>query len=219
MNRSWDDDGDPLAALRAGDPVPFEEFVRAEATTLFAFFQRLGADLHEAEDLTQDVFVKLYRTADRYAPSERFTAFCFRVARNAWIDRRRRVALRPRALGQGGAEDDSRRAPGEAVVRSEELGGVRREPAPSIPDALSVAEDARRLRRALAELSEHHRVVFELGALQELSYAEVGSLLDVPVGTVKSRMFYALRRLRDLLAPGDQPARLGGGARPEEGAG
>ena len=65
-------------------------------------------------------------------------------------------------------------------------------------------EEVARLRSALAELSEPHRIVFELGVVQELPYADISEALDIPVGTVKSRMFHAVRKLRAVLEPQEQ---------------
>ena len=186
MKDRWEDERDPLAALRAGDPGPFEAFVADETRTFLAFFLRLGARQEEAEDLTQDVFLKLYRSSEGYQARERFVPFAFRVARNAWIDRRRRAAARPRVA----EETEDGRAPLVEEVPTTEGNPER---------GLVQREGADRVRRALGELSESHRAVFELGVLQELSYAEIAEVLSIPVGTVKSRMFHAVRRLRDIL--------------------
>jgi RNA polymerase sigma-70 factor (ECF subfamily) len=189
LNGTWDSDRDPLVALRAGDPAPFEAFVAAEGRTFLGFFRRLGASASEAEDLAQEVFLKLFRHADTYTPSGRFEAFAFRIARNAWIDRARRRAARPRLV-----TGDAGEGAGDGLLDSE------RAPGPG-PEALAARhEEAGRVRRALARLSDAHRMVFELGVVQELPYAEVARLLEVPEGTVKSRMFHAVRRLRELLA-------------------
>ena len=64
---------------------------------------------------------------------------------------------------------------------------------------LSRTEEVERLRVALASLPDHHRLVFELGVVQELPYAEIGEILEIPVGTVKSRMFHAVRKLQEAL--------------------
>ncbi len=191
------DECDPLAALLAGDPQPFEDFVRRELRTFLGFFIRLGAGRGEAEDLTQELFLKLYQQSlyqqgQTYRPQGRFRAYAFRVARNLWVDRRRRTALRRDTVGEGlpGAGEDS-------------AGGVlARTPDPAASDPaleLDRREEVARLRAALAELGEHHRIVFELGVIQGLPYQEIAGVLGIPVGTVKSRMFHAVRRLQMLL--------------------
>ena len=188
LTPGWDLPTDPLAALRAGDPAPFESYVRASAERLAGFFRRQGASLEEAEDLTQDVFMKLHQNAPRYRPEERFRSFCLRVARNVWIDAQRRQSARPRPASLDQELEDEGTAFGEALAAG----------LPSPAETAELREDALRMGLALAQLPEHHRLVFELGAVQELSYAEIGSILAIPVGTVKSRMFHAVRRLREL---------------------
>ncbi len=171
---------DPLLALQQGDPAPFEQFVRTHGRTLIAFFRQRGATPSRSEDLAQEVFLKLYQGAARYQPEERFNSYCFRVARNAWIDECRRSGARPESAQEG-------RAGATAEPAAEEVD----------PAAGLVAEEEERdLQRLLAGLPEAHRAVFELAVLGELGYAEIGALLGIPVGTVKSRMFYAVRRLR-----------------------
>ena len=191
----WDLPSDPIAALRDGNPGPFEAFVRDHARSLFAFFRRQGAGMHEAEDLVQEVFLKLHHHAPRYRPQERFPAFCMRVARNVLIDHRRRKAARiPGPTGPAGATDA-----GAASVEPRPA-PVSQEP----PRRAELVEEVARLRAAVAGLPEHQRAVFELGVVEELAYAEIGSLLDIPVGTVKSRMFHAVRSLRRLLGEEDE---------------
>src|SRR5262245_21334941 len=172
---------DPLIALRAGNPAPFEEFVRAWARNLTAFFCHQGAAPSRAEDLAQETFLKLYQSAGRYRPSERFTAYCFRTARNVWIDECRRSAARVD------------RAPNrEAQRASVEVLGVHAAPGAG----LLFEEEERSLRALLGALPAGQRRVLELALLGELTYAEIAALLSIPVGTVKSRMFHAVRRLR-----------------------
>lgn len=185
---------DPLAALVAGDPGPFEAFVTAETPLLLCFFQHLGARRAEAEDLTQDTFVKLFETADQYRPDGRFRGWAYRVARNAWIDRTRRASHAPRLVDDGGA-------PGTGAS-GEGGNGLAHVLDPSAVDPAAAAEQqegAGRVARALAALPEHHRLAFELGVVRELPYSDVALALDIPVGTVKSRVFHAVRRLRELL--------------------
>jgi RNA polymerase sigma-70 factor (ECF subfamily) len=197
----WDAIGDPLAALRDGDPLVFESFVRTEAGTFAGWFRRQGASPEEAEDLTQEVFVRLVRGAPRYEAQDRLEAFCFRTARNVWIDRRRADNVRRRTGGVGGTG-----GAGDATL--EDLPG--REPEPEEPAARN--EEARRALACIARLPEGQRQVFELGVVQELPYADIARLLSIPVGTVKSRMFHAVERLRALLDRPENSSDHGGGS-------
>ncbi len=184
MKGTWDHDRDPLVALSHGQPGLFEAFVRSEATTLIGFFQRLGESRVEAEDLTQEVFLKLYRHAASYQPQGTFEAFAMRIARNGWIDRRRRDAARVSA--RAGSALDAEPAEPTAPRAEPERRLLRREARAS-------------LARALARLSANHALIFEMAVVQALPYPEIARELGIPVGTVKSRVFHALRYLRDEL--------------------
>lgn len=191
MKGHWEADRDPLVALQQGDPAPFEAFVRSELSTLLAFFGHLGAERTEAEDLAQEVFVKLYKSAPGYEPRAAFASYALRVARNAWIDRRRRRATRP----GGQSLDDATPEHADSAPLSDRLAA----PATDVVAIAALAEDRVRLRRAIAQLPPAHAVVFDLAVLRETPYADVAQALDIPIGTVKSRVFNALRKLRDIL--------------------
>ena len=190
--------GDPLVALRGGDPGPFEAYVASEAGRFMGFFGRLGATRSEAEDLVQETFLKLFRLASQhaagadYAAQGRFDAYAFRVARNVWIDRSRRRAAQPAHSGQDATE---------LPIATD----ARRETAapPTAEAQLELEEESDRVRQAVSALPETHRLVFELGVVQELPYGEIASALEIPVGTVKSRMFNAVKRVRAALEGAD----------------
>ncbi len=189
MKGIWDFDRDPLAALGKGNPGPFEDFVRTETATLVGFFRRLGAGRAEAEDLTQDVFLKLFRSVPTYEPRGAFDAYALRVARNAWVDRRRRRAARPatRSLHPQPDREGGGLEPDLAAVDAgpEQQAGQR--------------EELQRLERAVRSLPERQLEIFELAVVQGLAYARISELLGIPLGTVKSRVFHAVRRLRETL--------------------
>jgi len=182
----WQLPCDPLLALQQGDPGPFESFVRLHARTMMAFFRQRGARPARCEDLAQEVFLKLHQGVARYRPEERFSSFCFRIARNVWIDECRRAGVRPEPAR--GDEGDEGAAPEPVAPPLDPTAG------------LVEAEEGLAVQRLLATLPEAHRAVFELAVLGELGYGEIAARLAIPVGTVKSRMFYAVRRLREELA-------------------
>ena len=186
MKKSWDGEQDALAARAAGDPELFEAFVRTEMVTLLGFFRRLGGSQDEIEDLVQDTIVKLFRSANMYSSSDRFEAYVFRAARNVWIDSRRRAGVRGAVAAK--ADDD-----GADFLPNFEGG----EPEPF--EQIEAMERSEILMRAVQKLDDAHRIVFELGVIQGLSYTEVSDIAGVPVGTIKSRVHNAVRKLRDML--------------------
>jgi len=189
---SWDGTQDPLAALRAGRPAPFEDFVRSETRTFLSYFVRLGASRAEAEDLAQETFLKLFRSAASSAATSydvrgQFSGYAFRVARNVWIDRLRRT----RGAGPGPAGDLA-----DAQVHTDH----RLDRRPAAPDeGMLQRESAQVVRDAVASLSEGHRAVFDLAVVEELPYQAIAEALEIPLGTVKSRMHSAVARVREAL--------------------
>jgi RNA polymerase sigma-70 factor (ECF subfamily) len=155
-----------------GNPDAFSELVRRHQGPLMNFFRRTGVST-EAEDLAQQAFLRLYRYRNRYRPTARFTTFLYLVARQVRTDalrRRKRAAdLVAGMANMEFANEGPSSAQDEATARMEE---------------------------ALRKLPGRMRDVVVLGILQGLGYEEIGAVLRIPVGTVKSRMFNALRRMR-----------------------
>jgi RNA polymerase sigma-70 factor (ECF subfamily) len=166
-----------------GDREAFTEIVRRHQRSLLNFFRRSGV-YTDAEDLVQQTFVRLYRYRDRYRPSAKLTTFLFLLARQVWIDeiRRRQRAERLRQ-------------------------GLEAEPLPEPADARPPEHGRIDVERALAALPEGLRVVVVMAVYERLPYAEIAAALQIPVGTVKSRMFNALRLLRRVMEdrPGEKP--------------
>jgi len=178
---------DPLVRFRNGDPQAFEDLTASMGPRLLGFFQRCGAGPGLAEDLTQHVFLRVLQGIGRYRATGRWESWLLRIARNLWIDHCRR--RRPISSGTALEETpDSSPGPSERASRSER---------------------ADRIREIFAELDPASRELLELTVFQQLPYRDVADLLGIPVGTVKSRVFYTLRRMReraDALAPDPKPS-------------
>lgn len=180
---------DLLARFRDGDARAFQELFDAYGEKLVHFFYRLCWDRDRAEDFTQDLFLRLLRRASAYRPEGRLATFIFRVATNLWIDYYRASRPLPRlySLDQPLLDETP------AVAWS------CRDRGPDPVGAAIVDEEKERLRTALDALNEPHRLVLELAVYQELPYGEISDILDIPVGTVKSRMFNTVRALKERL--------------------
>ena len=167
--------------LRAGsddDEAAFAILVERYQNVLLNLFLRKGVTLSDGEDLAQRTFLRLWRYRTRYTPQAKFTTFLFMLAIQEATDFFR-AAARRRSLEEGFAAEL------EAAASAR----------PEAP-----ATDGADVRRAVARLPDGLRDVVELGVFQDLPYAEVASILGIPRGTVKSRMFHALKRLKEMIA-------------------
>ncbi len=140
---------------------------------LLNFFWRQGVEYSEGEDLVQETYLRLWEYRDRYQPTAKLSTFLFMIARQVRIDALRRQARR----------------------ESREESWGRDRPEAETPRSPGVKED---VRWAVSKLSEPLREVVELGVFQDLPYAEVAAALSIPVGTVKSRMSAAIRKLKEI---------------------
>lgn len=184
-------DVDLLALYREGDASAFRQLVDVYRDRMLQFFYRLCWDRDRAEDLTQELFLKLLLGSRRYRPEGRLSTFVYRVATNLWIDHYRQTKPRPRFYSY-----DQVTLPGadEGAAPREYAG-----PGPTPVQQLSDGEEKAALRTALESLTEPHRIVFELAVYQQRPYNEISELLDIPVGTVKSRMHNTVQALKRLL--------------------
>lgn len=185
----WRDDPDVglMLRVREGDDAAFGQLVERYSGRVFGFFCRCLGDHQEAEDLTQEVLLRLFRSRQRYQPRARFSTWIFHimqnVARNALRFRRRHPSVRlPDA---GGEHLHSPRA-----VASD---------APSRP--LERAELAEVVRAAIADLGERQRLALELHQFQEQTYAQVAAQLDMTPKAAKSLLYRARNHLRIRLTP------------------
>jgi RNA polymerase sigma-70 factor (ECF subfamily) len=176
------DDFALMAALREGDEDAFRALSERWRARLVNFFRGLGADLHGAEDCAQEALLRVYRYRAAYRPDHPFPAFLFTLARRSFLDWRRK----------------SSRHEGRAASFEDEAG-----PAAARGDPVADAAERVDLAEAVARLPRRLRDVVELGAIRGLPYHQVALLLGLPVGTVKSRMFHAVRQLRTLLGEAD----------------
>ncbi|MCB9919596.1 MAG: sigma-70 family RNA polymerase sigma factor [Planctomycetes bacterium] len=182
-------DRDLLLDFQRGEKGAFDRIVGRYEAPLWRFFYRLCWDQGRAEDFVQDVFLKVYRTAHRYESRGKLSTFLYRIATNRWIDHWRQMRPRPTLFSLEGCERD------EDVAIVDRVAAPQHDPR----EALEEDQEKQRLRQALERLTLPHRLVFELAVYQNLPYPEIGELLDIPVGTVKSRMHNATRALKELL--------------------
>jgi len=182
-----DEDTALMLRVRNGDHAAFSTLMRTYEKKVLNFFCRMGVQ-GDAEDLTQQTFLRLYRYRDRYEARAKVSTFLFLIARQVWIDELRRRTRRKKLL-------DS--------LAQERQGDTARSAADEV-----AATGTTDLQEALKTLPETMRLVIELGVYQDLPYSDIAQILKIPEGTVKSRMFNALAQLRRLFGhPGTKNKR------------
>jgi RNA polymerase sigma-70 factor, ECF subfamily len=181
---------DLLLAFQLGDRGAFDAIVLQYQAPLTRFFFRLCWDRDRAEDFAQDVFLKVLRGARNYKPQGKLSTFLFKIATNRWIDHYRSLKPRPRLRSLDFVQEEEDSPMGDRIPS--EIGD---------PSAvLEEDQEKLRLRQAIHRLSLPHRLVFELAVYQNLPYSQISELLEIPEGTVKSRMHNATKALKSLLS-------------------
>ncbi len=168
---------DDLQLAQAGDSRAFARIVGLHAKTMWLSARALCRDEHEAEDLAQETFVEAWKSLSRFDGRCQITTWLFGILRHRFLKSRRK----PRPLP---SSDDV------------ECANPRASAALSPEKQAQQSEDAERLRHLLHELSDQHRVILELRFLAGATLEEIATLIDCPLGTVKSRLHHALEKLR-----------------------
>jgi RNA polymerase sigma-70 factor (ECF subfamily) len=175
---------DELLAIRCqmGDPDGFEDLIRRWNGPLWRYLRRLAGNEQDAQELLQDVWIRVLRGMARLRDASKLRAWLFAIARRAAMD-----ALRAQY----------------AAPRNEDVSGLD-PPAPDVHDTLH--EDLDAVEQELQRLPVIEREVLTLFYLDELSLGEVADVLAIPVGTVKSRLFRARQLLRRELTQKGTPS-------------
>ncbi len=187
-----DPDAALMVAFQRGDASAFRALFQKHGRSMIAFCHHFVRDAGRAEELAQDVFLKLHRSAARYAPTARFRTFLYRIASNHCLNELRRGeygALRGGAAGGDGSP--------AAPTDPDALAG----PAPTPEEHARGAALARALQELLLELPEKQRAAFVLARLEGLPYGEVAEVLETTVPAVKSLVHRATVAAAAALAP------------------
>jgi RNA polymerase sigma-70 factor (ECF subfamily) len=174
-----------LRRVQSGDPRAFRELVRKHQDRVYSLALRMLGDAHEAEDVSQDVFLSAHKHLTRFRGECRISTWLYRVTRNHCLNRLKYLERRE-------TESDSARP--EADLAQTEMPLLTQ---PDRPDrALLGAEERMHVHAALRHLSAEHRLLVVLRDIEGLSYEDIARIAELPAGTVKSR----LHRARSALA-------------------
>ena len=172
------EDDELVARVRAGETRHFAELVTRYQDPVYAMCLRFLGDRTEAEDVAQEVFLRVHRGLSSFKGEARFSTWLYRITWNLcadWLRRNRKPARSISSIEAVGDLSDGRVDLEKGVLDAEEQGMVR---------------------QALEELDEIYRSVIILLYYQKLSYEQIAAVLDVPVKTVETRLYRARRLLR-----------------------
>jgi RNA polymerase sigma-70 factor (ECF subfamily) len=164
-----------MVAFSKGSSCAFDELFSRYKQPIYGFFRRRVAESTLADELTQETFVALLRAATRYQPRALFRTYLYAIGFKILRTHRRKAAFRATLFGQRNSAPD-----------------------PSKRDA---TESGLWVRRAVEKLEAMDREILLLREFEHLTYTEIADLLQLPLNTVRSRLFRARTALRDLLEP------------------
>ncbi len=184
------DEASLVARCREGDRAAFGDFVRAFQDRVFGVCLRISGDRNDAADATQETFVRALESIARFDERAAVFTWLYRIAVNLAIDQRRR-------RGRGGVVPlDGRRGRDNSAGS---LGDRLAADGPGPDERLHATEREAAVAKAIVELDEEQRVVVVLRDIDGLDYAQIAEVLQLPVGTVKSRLFRGRMMLKEKL--------------------
>lgn len=184
-----------VARVRKGDMQAFGLLVAKYQDRIYNLIFRLCGNAADAEELAQETFLKAMEKIGQFRGSSRFYTWLFRIAANLAISSRRRGGrIKFHSLASGGPWDGE----GDPQATLEARLSDRREVQPH--QAAAAAETAQAVLRALEELDEEARLVVVLRDVEDMDYSQIAEVLDLPAGTVKSRLHRARCLLKEKLA-------------------
>jgi len=168
--------------VRWGDELAFAELYRRYYRKLMNFFYGMSRNVQISEDLCQETFLRLWRLRGRYTASGSFPAYLFAFARNVWLEKQRKTKRRRRFESLRSVDENCE------TVAARPL---------SHPDEIAASSELeQRIFDALDELPEEQRMVFVMRNIEGVSIAEIASVMQCPINTVRSRKILAVKKLR-----------------------
>lgn len=181
-------DTELMLLVQKGDFQAFDELYNRYSGPVRRFLSSLCWDHGVLDDYVQEVFLRLYRSKERYTSSGRFSTYIFQIAKNYYLTQCRKKTVA--SADEISRENPNGRDPFTGIRINERIE----------PEAHLIGEYRKwRIRRAIESLPEGQRMVFVLSHFEGMKYSEIAEVLGIPVGTVKSRMSTAVRLLRSLL--------------------
>lgn len=175
-------DRDLVSTAIAGYEGSFEELVRRYQRPISAYVYRMVGNYESALDLTQEIFIKIYNSLDKYRAEFKFSTWIYKIAHNSAVDHLRRSSTREQSIVNG-TEDDQYELPIESGRLTPEQESERKERRGEI-------------EAVVRTLPTNYRELIILRHSQDLTYEEIVEVTGLPLGTVKNRLFRAREMMR-----------------------
>jgi RNA polymerase sigma-70 factor (ECF subfamily) len=178
-------DTDLISLAAGGDASAFQALVERHRTMVYRVAYQFAGNHHDAEDIAQEVFIKVYRSLDRFRQDAQLTSWMYRIVMNACIDHRRRSRASMSAAAGDEAEYRMLNAPEET---------------PGPEERAYAGEIGEVLQLEIGRLPKGQRIVFVMRHYQGMKLCEIADALGLAEGTVKRQLHAAVHRLREALA-------------------
>lgn len=177
-------DSELITRAAGGDPTAFQALVERHRSMVYRVAYQFAGNHHDAEDIAQEVFIKVYRSLDKFRHDAQLTSWLYRIVMNACIDHRRRQA----PAGSTPLGDEAE----QTLLNTQEQ-------APDPEDRAYAGELGEVLQAEIARLPQGQRIVFVMRHHQGLKLCEIADALGLAEGTVKRQLHAAVHRLRQAL--------------------
>jgi RNA polymerase sigma-70 factor (ECF subfamily) len=177
-----------IERCKRGDLAAFNDLVRRYEKQVYNFAYRLTGNYDDANDVAQDAFLRVFNAIGSFRGEASFSTWLFRITTNVFLDERKRARAHPNA-----SLDEYLELEESSVARQIE------DPSPTPEAVLEQSERAEILQKAIGGLPEYQRAMVTLYHGQQKSYEEIAEIMDLPIGTVKSRLNRARLALKEKL--------------------
>ncbi len=173
-----------IEKAKQGDVDAFEELISTYQRMIYNYCYRMSGNLHDAEDLTQEVFIKVYKSLRKFKGKSQFSTWIYRIAHNTCVDRHRKKRPTDDNMIFLDNEKEYRTLISDSYIPEEELLSKEKQDI---------------IQKCIDSLKPEYRSVIILRDIQNYSYKEIATILDIPLGTVKSYISRGRSALRESL--------------------
>jgi RNA polymerase sigma-70 factor (ECF subfamily) len=189
-------DEELVSLVQQGSRSAFATLVDRHKTTIFSMALRVTGNREDAEEAAQDAFVRVFRSIDRFRGDSKFSTWLYRIAMNVCLTKARQSRPEVSSIDES-MEEDSEGAPLQIPDRADN------------PEVMIERDEFReRVRQLVAQLPPKYSAVLVMYHMQNFSYEEISSALDLPIGTVKAHLFRARNALKKLALSNLEPQEM-----------